>query len=108
VDPVGVTGACQVRVVIDDEERRIGVSDAAESRRGAFDLGPSKLLLAELDDVDAAPERRTQQRFGIDAVRPRVADEVEARGAQPLAQQRAIALGGEKLTARLWPAAALK
>ena len=61
---------------------------------GAFDLRPPELLLAQLDDVDAAAERGPQQRFGIDAARARVADEIEARGAQPLAPQRSLALGG--------------
>ena len=66
--------------------RRIWISKA----------GPPEVLLAQLDDVDAAAERRPQQRFGIGAVRPRVADEVEARGSQPLPQQRPVALGGRK------------
>ena len=96
VDPVGVAGARQVGVVVDDEERRVVVGEATEGDAGAFDLRPPELLLAQLDDVDAAAERGAQQRFGIDAVGARVADEVEARGAQPLAQQRALALGRRK------------
>ena len=64
----------------------------SEGRRRPFDLRPPELLLAQLDDVDAAAERRPQQRFGIGPVRPRVADEVEACGAQALAPQWSLAL----------------
>ena len=64
--------------------------------RGAFDLRPPELLLAQLHDVDAAAERGAQQRFGIGAAGARVADEVEAGGAQALAPQRSLALGGSK------------
>ncbi len=60
---------------------------------GALDLLAAQLLLAQLHDVDAAAQRRPQQRFRVLAVGPGVADEVEARGAQPLAPQRAVALG---------------
>ena len=35
---------------------------------GALDLAPSQLLLAQLDDVDAAAQRRPQQRFRVLAV----------------------------------------
>ena len=62
-------------------------------RGRAFDLARRQLLLAQLDDVDAAAQRRPQQRLGVLAARPGVADEVEARGAQPLAAQRAGGLG---------------
>src|SRR4051794_7647521 len=94
MDAVGVAGAGQVGIVVDDEESAVGVADAAEGRSGAFDLTPSQLLLAQLDDVDAAAQRRPQQRLGVLTVRPRVADEVEARRAQALAAQRAGGLGG--------------
>ena len=103
VDPVGVAGARQVGVVVDDEEGAVGVGDAAVGVGGAFDLRPPELLLAQLDDVDAAAERRPQQRFQVAAAGARVADEVEAGGAQPLAPQRSVALWGEKLIPRLWP-----
>ena len=69
--------------------------------RGALDLRPSQLLLAQLDDVDAAAQRRPQQRFGVLAAGPGVADEVEARRAQALAAQRTGGLGGARLIPRL-------
>ena len=53
-------------------------------------------------------ERRPQQRLGVVAAGPRLADEVEARGAQPLAAQRAGApRAGARLIARLWLGAGL-
>ena len=93
VDPVGVAGAGQVGVVVDDEEGAVGVAEAAEGVRGELDLAPRQRLLAQLHDVDAAVQRRPQQRLGILAVRARLAAEVEARGAQPLAAQRSLGLG---------------
>jgi hypothetical protein len=85
VDAVGVAGPGQLGVVVDDEQGVVGVADAAVGRGGAFDLGPRELLLAQLDDVDAAAERRQQQRFRVLAVGAGIADEVEPGGAQPLA-----------------------
>ncbi len=88
VDPVGVAGAGQLRVVVDDEEGAVGVAEPAEGERGELDLTPRQALLAQLDDVGAAVERGAEQRLGVGAVGPGVADEVEPRRAQPLAPQR--------------------
>ena len=88
VDPVGVAGAGQLGVVVDDEEGAVGVAEAAEGERRQLDLAPRQGLLAQLDDVDAAAQRGAQQRLWIAAPRAGVADEVEPRGAQPLAAQR--------------------
>ncbi len=96
VHPVGVAGAGKVGVVVDDEQGAVGVAEAAEGRGGALDLRPPQLLLAQLDDVDAAAQRRPQQRFGVLAAGSRVADEIEAGGAQALAAQRAVGLGGRE------------
>src|SRR3954454_24857251 len=92
MDAVGVAGARQLGVVVEDEEGAEGVGDAAEGAGGALDLRPTQLLLAQLDDVGAAGQRRPQQRFEV-GLRPRPADEVEAGGAQALAAQRAVPLG---------------
>ena len=81
-------GLRQLGVVVDDEEGAVGVAEAAEGERGELDLAAGQRLLAQLDDVDAAAERRAQERLGVAAARVGVADEVEARGAQPLAAQR--------------------
>ncbi len=69
------------------------VANAAEGLRRALDLLAPQLLLAQLDDVDAAGQRGVQQRFGVATARHRLADEVEPRRAQPLAPQRAACLG---------------
>src|SRR5207248_11456400 len=44
-----------------------------------------ELLLAQLDDVDAASQRRGEQRAWILTMRPRLEDEVEARVRETLA-----------------------
>ena len=93
MDAVGVAGPRQVGVVVDDEEGAVGVAEAAEGLRRALDLVPAQLLLAQLDDVDAAAQGGVEQRFGVAPAGHRLADEVEARGAQPLAPQRAGGLG---------------
>ena len=79
----------QLGVVVDDEEGAVGVAEAAEGLRGALDRAAAQRLLAQLDDVDAAVQRGPEQRLGILAAGAGVADEVEARGAQPLAPLRA-------------------
>jgi hypothetical protein len=94
VHAVGIARPGEIRVVVDDEQGAVGVAEAAEGLRRAFDLVPAQRLLAQLDDVDAAAQRRPQQRFGLLPARQRLADEVEAGGAQPLAPQRAVGLGG--------------
>src|SRR3954447_23675949 len=91
MDPVGVQGARQLGVVVDDEEGAEGVGDAAEGACGPFDLGPVQLLLAQLDDVGAAAQRRPQQRLQV-ARRSGVADEAKASGAQALAAQGTVPL----------------
>src|SRR3954469_8501999 len=91
MNPVGAAGTRQLGVVVDDEEGAEGVGDAAEGSGGAFDLRPPQLLLAQLDDVGAAAQRRSQQRFQV-ARRPGIADEVEASGAQALAAQGTVPL----------------
>ena len=93
MDPVGVAGVGQVGIVVDDEEGAVVVAEAAEGLRGELDLAPRQRLLAQLDDVDAAAQRRGQERFGIGAVGSRLAAEVEPRRAQPLASQRSLGLG---------------
>ena len=93
VDAVGVADAGEVGIVVDDEEGAVGVAEPAEGAGRAGDRVLVELLLAELDDVGAAGQRRLQQQFGILPARQRLADEVEPRGAQPLPTQRADRLG---------------
>ena len=64
VDAVGVADAGEVGIVVDDEEGAVGVAEAAEGAGRAGDRVLVELLLAELDDVGAAGQRRLQQRSG--------------------------------------------
>ena len=58
--------AGQVGIVVDDEEGAVGVGDAAEGlRRRARSRAAAELLLAQLDDVGAAAQRRAQQRLRV-------------------------------------------
>src|SRR5919106_184645 len=93
VDPVGSELAGEIRVVVDDEQRSIGVRQPPERPPGAFDRVPGLLVVTELHHSDATGHRGVEQRFGITAVRSRLADEVEARPAQPLTPQLADRLG---------------
>src|SRR6185369_8700561 len=87
VDTVGVAGPGQLGVVVDDEEGAVGVAEAAVGERRQLDLAARRLLLPQLDDVDAAGQRRAQQRLELAAARTRLADEVEAGRAQGLSAQ---------------------
>ena len=89
VDPVGVAGLRQVGIVVDDEQGAVGVAEAAEDLGRALGRLPAQLLLTQLNDVAAAVQRGVQQRFGIRVAGKRVADEIEARRAQPLTAQGA-------------------
>ena len=68
VDAVGAARADQLGVVVDDEQGPVLVGSAAE-RLGQRDelLGAAGRLLAELDDVDAAAQRRVEQGLGVAA-----------------------------------------
>src|SRR5665811_1680552 len=103
VDAVGADALRQPGIVVDDEQGRVGVAEAAEGPGRAHDLVAAELLLAQLHDVGAAAERRAQQRFRLAAAGHRLADEVEPRGTQPLAAQRSSCLRGcQAHRSRLW------
>jgi len=65
--------------VVDDEERTMPVARGAERRRGSDQLIVGQALLPELDDVDAAAQRRIEQRPRIAAARTRLEHEIETR-----------------------------
>ena len=79
VDAVGAARLDEIRPVVEDEERAVGVAGATERRRGRDELVVRQLLVPELDDVDAAAERRVEQRVGVAPVRARLEDEIEPR-----------------------------
>ena len=99
VDAVGAAGLDQVGPVVEEEERP--VTSAARAKRLATRdqlLGAARRLLAQLDHVDAAAQRRVEQRPRVGAVRAGLADEIEARGGEP-APAGLEELGGSRLRA---------
>ena len=85
VDAVGAAGLDQLRVVVDEEQGAVLVRGAPERLGQGNDLvGAPRRLLAQLDHVHAAAERRSQQRLRVAGARAAFADEVEAGFAQAL------------------------
>ena len=82
-----VCSAClhEIRAVVEDEERAVLVAGGAERPGRGHERLVGELLVAKLDDVDAAAQRRVEQRTRVVAARPRLEDEVEARLREPLA-----------------------
>ena len=81
VNAVGAACLDQLGVVVQEEERAVAIGGAAKRLRQGDDLlGAPRRLLAQLDQVGAATERRIEERLGIAVAWPRVADEVKARG----------------------------
>ena len=93
VDAVRVELAGEVGIVVDDEERAEGVGQPPEGRGRAPDRAVRLLAVAQLDHPGAVRERGAEQRLGVLAVGQRVADEVEARPAEPLAAKVPDSLG---------------
>ena len=83
---VGPAGGDQVGPVVEDEQRAVlPRSPPKRSRQLDQPLVASLLLLAHLDDVDAAAKRRVEQRPRVRAAGTGLADEVEARLVEPRA-----------------------
>src|SRR6185312_4401244 len=79
VDAVRVARLGEIRSVVEDEERAVLFARRPE-RRGRLDQPlVVELLVAELDDVDAAAQRGVEQRTRVVPVRPRLENEVEPR-----------------------------
>jgi hypothetical protein len=62
----------------------------AERLGRGHELLVAELLVAELDDVDAAAERRVEQGGGFLAVGARLEDEIETGAREALATGRAV------------------
>ena len=84
VHSVGAARVHEVGAVVEDEQRPALAGGAAERRRRLDQLLAAEVLVAELDDVDAAAQRRREQGRRVLAVGARLADEVQARRAEPL------------------------
>ena len=87
----------EIGIVVDDEERRIGVGEPPEGLAGALDDPARELSVAQLDQPRPTAHRGVQHRFRILLVRPGVADEVKPSPPQPLPTQIADCLGGRKM-----------
>ena len=70
VNAVGAAGLDELGVIVEEEQRAVLVRGAAE-RLGQRDelLGAARRLLAQLDHVDSASERRIEKRRGIAVAR---------------------------------------
>jgi hypothetical protein len=80
VDAVGAARVDEVRPVVEDEERAGGVGGRPELARGRDQRVVAERLVAQLDQVHPAAQRRVEQRPGAG-----VAHEVQARRGDPLA-----------------------
>ena len=80
VDAVGLGRDGKVGPVVHDEQRAVLVGDVPEHLRRVEHLLIARLLVAQLHHVDAARERRAQERL-----RTPVADEVEPGACEAVA-----------------------
>ena len=69
VDAVGAAGLDQVGPVVEEEERAVASAAARETAAAARAALASRRLLAQLDHVDAAAQRRVEQASEVAAVR---------------------------------------
>jgi len=90
MNAVGVAARDEIGPVVQHEERPVRLAQAPERLGCTHDLLVRKLLVAQLDDVDAAPERSVEQRRGIVPVGARLQDETEAGAGEPGASLRAV------------------
>ena len=81
VDAVGAARLHQVGPVVEHEQRAVRVGGGAELARGRHEPVVGERLVAQLDHVDAAADRRREE-----LPRPRVADEVQLGAGDPLAR----------------------
>jgi hypothetical protein len=77
VDPVGGAGGDQVGPVVEQKKGIVTVGCGAKAGGRAHQQLVVAALVAKLDQIDAAGERRLEQRSGILTTRARLADEVK-------------------------------
>ena len=77
----------EVGVVVDDEERAVGVRETAKRLPGALDHRPGMLSVAELDHPGARGHGRVEKCLRIPFPGKGIADEVEPRPPQALPPQ---------------------
>ena len=90
MDAVGVARLDEIGPVVEHEERAVAVARAPERRGRGDELRIRQLLLPQLDDVDAAAERRVEKRIGVRPVRAGLDDETQSRAGETPAAGRAV------------------
>ncbi len=83
VDAVGAELRGELGPIVEDEEGAGVGCGVAEEAGGGTQGRVRRVLVAELDQVGAAGERRLEQALELDRVEARVADEIQARVGEP-------------------------
>ena len=83
VDAVGPGALDELGTVVQDEERAVRFAGPAKRYRRVDEVVGAELLLAKLDDVDAAAEGGVEELRRLAPMRPRLQDEVEPRAREP-------------------------
>ena len=78
---VGAARGDEIRPVVEDEQRPVGVGRRAEGRGRGDQAVVAEPLVAQLDHVHAPAQRRLEERL-----RTRVADEIEAGAGDALSR----------------------
>src|SRR4051794_24975675 len=94
VDAVGAGPLHERGPVVEDEEGAVLGTRAPEGLRRAHEVVGRQLLVAELDDVDAAAKGSIEERRRIAAVRTRLEHEIEPRAGEAGASRGAVHGGG--------------
>ena len=84
MDAVGAAPLDEIGPVVEHEERAMLLADLPERHSCRNQRSVVELLVAQLDDVDSAAERRVEQRARIVAVRARLEHEIEAGARETL------------------------
>jgi hypothetical protein len=90
VHAVGAAPFDEIRAVVQDEERAVVVTGAPERCGRDDEILVGEILVAKLDDVDAAAQRCVEQIGGILPVRAPLEHEIEPRAGEPCASGGAV------------------
>jgi hypothetical protein len=83
VHAVGGAGDRELGLVVDDEERVVGVAKTAKDAPRLDYIAIVRGFLAQLDDVDAGLKCRPQDLFRLLTAGTRLADQIEVRALEP-------------------------
>lgn len=82
---VGAAALDEIGPVVEDEERAVPLTGAAERLRRGDELVVRQIFLAQLHEIDAAAQRRLEQ-----ILRDALGDEVEARACEARAPGKSV------------------